>query len=105
MPTPESRIKTKVKRALVERGIYYITPATGGYGRSGVPDFIVCIRGRFLALECKANGNIPTPLQEREMENICRSGGCAHVINESNVDSLPATLDIMLDDRSEKEAR
>lgn len=100
MSTPEGRIKTKVKRALTERSIYYFMPATGGYGRSGVPDFIVCIRGKFLALECKANGNKPTPLQEREMESICRSGGCAHVINEDNVDSLPATLDAMLDDRS-----
>jgi len=101
MSTPESRIKAKVKRALVERGIYYFMPATGGYGRSGVPDFIVCIKGKFLALECKANGNIPTALQEREMESICKSGGCAHVINEANVDSLPATLDTMLYDRSQ----
>ncbi len=43
MTTPEKKVKDKVKKMLVEVGAYYFMPATGGYGRSGVPDLVACI--------------------------------------------------------------
>lgn len=88
MLTPERKVKDKVKKVLKALGAYYAMPATGGYGSSGVPDFFVCYRGRFFALECKANGNKPTALQEKNLEDIRKNGGVALVINESNVDAL-----------------
>ena len=39
--TPEAKVKEKVKKALKNMGAYYAMPATGGYGSSGVPDFLV----------------------------------------------------------------
>jgi len=40
--TPEKKVKEKVVKYLKEYGkdIYYFFPATGGYGRSGVPDIV-----------------------------------------------------------------
>ena len=67
-------------------------PATGGYGRSGVPDIVGCVNGRFVAIECKAGLNQPTALQEREMKNIKDAGGVAVVINEGSVRGLADLL-------------
>jgi Holliday junction resolvase len=86
--TPEKRVKTKVESILKGEGAYYFFPATHGYGRSGVPDIIACVNGRFLAIECKAGGNKPTALQVREIENIRSAGGVAVVVNEANWDMV-----------------
>jgi Holliday junction resolvase len=52
--TPEAKVKHKVVEFLKTRGVYYFFPATYGFGRSGVPDIVCCVRGKFLGIECKA---------------------------------------------------
>jgi Holliday junction resolvase len=86
--TPEKVVKDKVVAILKGEGVYYFFPATHGYGRSGVPDIIACVNGRFLAIECKAGTNKPTALQVREIENIRAHGGVAVVVNEENWDMM-----------------
>jgi Holliday junction resolvase len=54
MLTPEGRVKKQLRAVLDELGVYYFMPATGGYGRSGVPDIVGCARHQFFAIECKA---------------------------------------------------
>ena len=90
--TPESKVKAKLYKILKEWGVYYFSPVTGGYGRSGVPDIICCYKGRFIAIECKVGKNKPTPLQEAEMEKIRTAQGVAAVINEDNIDLLEQIL-------------
>jgi len=92
MPTPENRVKAKVKQVLKELDAYYAMPSSGGYGSSGVPDFLVCYRGRFYGIECKANGNKPTALQMDNLVRIRRAGGYGFVIDETNVDQLKDSL-------------
>jgi len=91
--TPEKKVKQKVVSALNAVGAYHFPPATGGFGRSGVPDIVACINGHFLAIECKAGTNKPTALQVREIETIRANGGTALVVNEQNLDMLPPLLD------------
>lgn len=88
--TPEKKVKTAVVKQLKElkaqgAPVYWFFPATGGYGRSGVPDIIICAGGAFYAIECKAGKNNPTKLQELEMSGINNAGGRAWVVNETNV--------------------
>lgn len=90
--TPEGKVKDRVVAALKDAGAYYFFPATHGFGRSGVPDVVACINGNFLGIECKAGTNKPTALQVRELERIRLAGGVAVVVNETNVDMLPALL-------------
>ena len=90
--TPEAKVKAKLYKILKEWGVYYFSPVTGGYGRSGVPDIICCYKGRFIAIECKVGKNKPTPLQEAEMEKIRTAQGVAAVINEDNIDLLEQIL-------------
>jgi hypothetical protein len=86
--TPEKKVKDACYAVLREHGAYYFSPVTGGYGKSGVPDIIVCWRGFFLAIECKAGYNKPTLLQEKEMKAIEMAGGTALVIREDSIDLL-----------------
>ena len=88
MATPEKAVKTKVKAVLESEGVYYFMPPANGYGRAGVPDFICCINGLFMAIETKAGGNKPTALQIREIETIRRNNGVAVVVDETNWDML-----------------
>jgi uncharacterized protein (DUF488 family) len=83
--TPEGKVKDVVKKYLKEKGIYYIMPATGGYGSSGAPDIVVCHKGKFYGLEVKSGENKPTALQMDNLNRIEENGGYAFVINESNV--------------------
>jgi len=86
--TPEAKVKSRAKEILDKLGAYYFMPATGGYGRSGIPDIVGCLNGVFFAIECKAGKGIPTALQEREINKIRNAGGHAWLVNENNVNEL-----------------
>jgi len=90
--TPEGLVKRRVREVLKKLGAYYVMPVTGGYGNSGAPDFLVCLRGRFIGIECKAKGGKPTALQERNLTAINDAGGMAYVVNEHNVERLEELL-------------
>lgn len=83
--TPEGRVKAKVKALLKERGVWYFMPANNGMGRSGIPDFICCHKGKLVAIETKAPGrrNDTTPLQKMQIEGINLAGGTAMVIDDA----------------------
>lgn len=91
--TPEAKVKKQCVSLLNAHGAYYFFPVTGGFGRAGIPDIVVCCRGQFLGIECKAGKNKPTALQEREMTLIRDAGGSALVINENNINELQEWLD------------
>jgi Holliday junction resolvase len=88
MATPESKVKKQVKKVLDDVGAYHFSPMTAGYGRSGVPDIIACVKGKFIGIECKAGKNEPTLLQKHNMKLINQSGGLSIVVNESNIETL-----------------
>jgi len=91
--TPEAKVKKKVVDVLKTYGAYYFYPVTGGFGRSGVPDIVVCHLGFFIAIECKAGNNKPTALQEAQMAQIRNAGGTTLVINEDNIHLIKLLLD------------
>ena len=86
--TPEKKVKRKVMEQLKVMKAYTVTPMTGGYGNSGVPDVLCCYEGRFIGIECKANGGRATALQLHNLNSIDIAGGITFLINESNVDDL-----------------
>jgi Holliday junction resolvase len=90
--TPEAKVKANVVKILKKYEVYYFFTATGGFGRSGVPDVVCCVKGKFLGIECKANGNKPTALQEREIEAIRSAKGMAMVVHEDNLDALETVI-------------
>ena len=93
--TPEAKVKKKVVDVIKKNGAYYFFPATGGYGRSGVPDIVCCYRGVFIGIECKAGSNKPTPLQEAEMAKIRQAQGVTLVVNEDNIADVQNIFDVI----------
>ena len=90
--TPEGKVKKKVVAYLKEIGAYYFFPATGGYGKSGVPDIVGCYKGKFFGIECKAGKNTPTALKENELKRIMQAGGIATVTKEDTINSISYIL-------------
>ena len=86
--TPEGKVKKKVVAYLKEIGAYYFFPATGGYGKSGVPDIVGCYKGKFFGIEVKAGKNTATELQKMQLKLISEAGGIATVTNEHTIHSL-----------------
>ena len=86
--TPEGRVKRDIKNIFKQYDVWYFMPSTFGMGRSGVPDFIACVSGKFLAVEAKAGKGKTTVLQDREIAAIGAAGGLALVINEFNLNDI-----------------
>ena len=78
--TPEGKVKSRVRKLLARyQGMYTYWPVPGGYGRVTV-DVFGCYRGRFFAVEVKADGKEPTLRQTQELSNIERAMGETFVI-------------------------
>jgi hypothetical protein len=88
MATAESKVKAKIKALLKSHNIYYAMPIGTGYGNSGIPDFLCCVKGRFLAIEAKAGVGVTTALQDKNLKLIREAGGVTAVIREVNLYEL-----------------
>lgn len=93
MATPESKVKDKIKAICKERGAYYAMPVMGGMASNGTPDFLICYKGQFIAIEAKAGKGKPTALQLVRLREILKAGGTPLVINESNITALSDVFD------------
>lgn len=81
----EKNFENRVKKYLNEKGAYVIKYWGGGnFTRSGVPDLLVCYRGRFLGLEIKAENGKPSELQLHHLEQIRKAGGYAFILRPSD---------------------
>ncbi len=75
--TPEAKVKQDVKEYLKALGpdCWHFMPVPMGYGKRGVPDFIICYKGHFLAPETKRAGGKSEPWQNTQQEEIRAAGG------------------------------
>lgn len=62
---PEERVKHAVKKLLNERGVWFYMPVQNGMGVVGIPDFICCYKGAFMAIETKRPNKTPTTQEQR----------------------------------------
>ena len=90
--TPEAKVKKQIRTTLDKLNIYYAMPIGTGYGNSGVPDFLCCYEGRFVAIEAKAGKGKTTALQDAHIDRIRKAGGGALVVNENNIADLEDLL-------------
>lgn len=81
--TPEGRVKAGIKKLLIQLGAWFYMPVSNGMGVQGIPDFIVCWHGWFIAIECKAPGNENklTANQARQIKAINDAQGIALVVS------------------------
>ena len=60
---------------------------------SGVSDFLICYKGKFISVEAKAGDNGPSALQLNWLASVAKHGGYAAVINELTLWKLAAIFD------------
>ena len=95
--TPEKKVKNAVVKILkLYKNLYYLYPVMGGYGAAGIPDIVVCYRGYFIAVECKAGKGKTTALQDKNLKQIRDAEGIAIVVNEENLHELQDILNVIL---------
>lgn len=91
--TPEAAVKAKIRKVLDSIGCWYCFPPANGYGRAGIPDVLICYKGKFLAIEAKAGKGRTTALQDRELKRISEAGGTAWVVREADLDTLKECIE------------
>lgn len=93
--TPEGRVKKSVREFLREHDIWFYQPVQNGMGQVGIPDFVCCFRGHFVAIETKAPGKLSTVTanQQRVIDAIRDHGGLAVVVD--SVDSLAVVFEML----------
>jgi hypothetical protein len=71
-----------IKSAGDTLGFFYM-PVPGGFGLTGVSDFIICFQGRTIALETKAENKPAKPTSDQKdfMLAIEEAGGLAVCVN------------------------
>lgn len=99
--TPEGRVKKDVKEWLKRHGVWYYCPVQNGMGVVGIPDFICCFRGRFLAIETKAPGKVNnvSPNQAARIHEIQTAKGMAFVIDRADM------LDVLVEEKRNGQTR
>ena len=92
--TPEGLVKTKIKKILNTRGAMHFSPYMAGMGSAGVSDIIALYKGRFIAIEAKADATKkPTELQKKFLFGVEVNGGLPLVIHKDNVNELRGILE------------
>ncbi len=79
--TPEGKVKDDIKAWLIAHGVWFFMPVPTGRGVIGIPDFICCWNGLFIAIEAKSAKGRPTPAQRGNLHDIAQAGGIALVIH------------------------
>lgn len=77
----ESNIVTAIKKYLkTVEGCFFWKEHGGMYGTAGIPDLILCYKGKFIGLEVKTDEGKPTALQEATIRKIRACGGVAEIV-------------------------
>lgn len=77
----EQAIVNQIKAYLQQvDGLFFWKEHGGQYGTAGIPDIIVCYKGKFIAFECKRPGGRPTLLQKITMNKIEKAKGIVKIV-------------------------
>lgn len=89
----EGDVKAAVKDVLKNTAnCWWFMPPANGYGRSGIPDFVGCVWGRFFAIETKFGKGKTTVHQDRELAAIDACSGHVWVVYESDLPAWEAAF-------------
>jgi hypothetical protein len=83
---PEGRLVKHIQKLVSEKGGRSFKIHGGGKGEEavfqevGIPDLLVCYRGRFLGWEVKQPGEEPSRIQQYVLDEIEAAGGYPSVV-------------------------
>lgn len=83
--TPEGRIKKRLTEMLRKHKVWYFFPGNNGFGKSGLPDIIAIVGGKFVGMEVKADKTKkPTALQWKTGREIKEAGGAWFLVYDDD---------------------
>ena len=82
----ESKFKERVLKDLKKVPNLYVLK-TQERSRRGVPDLLICHKGKFIAIELKVDGEKPTKLQDIKLKEIRLAGGLSFSTTPSQWES------------------
>ena len=88
----ETEVSAQIRQLIYQVGGLPIKIAGGPYQRPGISDFLVCLDGKFVAIEVKRPGYKMTDKQELFQHEVRASGGIAFVAY--SVDDVVRELDL-----------
>lgn len=84
--TPEGDVKDEITKELLKRGAHIFMPVQYGYGKRAV-DFVVCLNGRYVAIEAKRADCPPKPTRlQLDFLRKTRAAGGVGVVAQSWAD-------------------
>lgn len=92
----EKNFENKIKKYLDEKNIWYVKFFANRNTRSGIPDILACVNGRFLGIEVKATHGRPSPLQIYNQKKIVESGGISIIVYPSDWEKLKKIIENLL---------
>ena len=76
----EKQVENQIKKWLEQNNYWYFKVHGGPFHKTGVPDIIACMNGRFVAIEVKRpSGGVVSKLQQIQMVKIKENGGVVGV--------------------------
>lgn len=93
---PEKRYEKKLRNLIESKGGYCIKQFGCAFTKAGLPDLVCCIKGKFLAIEVKADNGKVSPLQLHEIDLIQKAGGIAFVAYPQDFDTINEFLDALI---------
>lgn len=91
-PMKEQEIVNDIKKYLQTiPNLFYWKEHGGQFGTAGIPDIIVCYKGKFIAFECKRPGGKPTVLQKITINKIAKAGGIVKIV--TSVEEVKQIID------------
>lgn len=79
---PEGKLVAQIKRYLISKGAraFKIQGGDESFQEVGIPDLLVCYKGRFVGLEVKMPGGKLSAKQKAVLDEIANAGGIAAVV-------------------------
>lgn len=77
---PETNFQQRVQKLIRSRGGYCKKNWGSMVSAPGVSDITVCYKGLYITLECKIEGNKPSPAQGVHARNVNKAGGLTAVV-------------------------
>jgi hypothetical protein len=94
MPKPESVFRAKVRKFLKTLS-HTVVFSVQQISLNGTPDMLLCVHGKFVALELKSRGGRVTPLQQLKLDEVRRARGVSIVADPDNWEETKEFLTLL----------
>lgn len=84
----EKRFEEQIKKFLTERGWYFVKYFANRNTKSGIADILVCLNGRFVAIEVKASKGRASELQLYNRRKVREAGGISIILYPDQFDEF-----------------